>query len=176
MGEEFTLAEEKLADKIVHLTNVAVQRNHPDYKERMKNGDVVWSREELQMYLDKSGVGGDVSEVWVAMKKIMHSVFDAAKPGLEPAKGQFELFGLDFVLDEQLKPWLIEVNTNPAMWTNCSVTTELMPKLVASTLDAAIAANEGEQVPLGIFEMLIDSAMHGECPIDCMSTFKMLDC
>jgi hypothetical protein len=27
----------------------------------------------------------------------------------------FEIFGYDFMIDFQLKPWLIEVNTNPCL-------------------------------------------------------------
>lgn len=27
----------------------------------------------------------------------------------------FEIFGYDFMIDEELKPWLIEVNTNPCL-------------------------------------------------------------
>lgn len=27
----------------------------------------------------------------------------------------FEIFGLDFMIDQNLKPWLIEVNTNPCL-------------------------------------------------------------
>jgi tubulin polyglutamylase TTLL1/tubulin monoglycylase TTLL3/8 len=27
----------------------------------------------------------------------------------------FELFGLDFMIDESFKPWLIEINTNPCL-------------------------------------------------------------
>lgn len=30
-------------------------------------------------------------------------------------KYQFEIFGYDFMIDETMKPWLIEVNTNPCI-------------------------------------------------------------
>ena len=35
--------------------------------------------------------------------------------GLNPSKRQhmFEIFGLDFILDENLRPYLLEMNTNP---------------------------------------------------------------
>ena len=30
-------------------------------------------------------------------------------------RDNFEIFGLDFMLDTSFKPWLIEVNTNPCL-------------------------------------------------------------
>ncbi len=27
----------------------------------------------------------------------------------------FEIYGFDFMIDEELKPWLIEINTNPCI-------------------------------------------------------------
>jgi tubulin--tyrosine ligase len=30
-------------------------------------------------------------------------------------KHQFEIFGYDFMIDRELRPWLIEVNTNPCL-------------------------------------------------------------
>jgi tubulin---tyrosine ligase len=45
--------------------------------------------------------------------------------------GAFELFGYDFMLDEQLNVYLIEVNTNPCLETPCS----LLASIISSVLD-----------------------------------------
>lgn len=36
---------------------------------------------------------------------------------LDPNKREhnFELLGMDFMIDDRLKPWLIEINTNPCL-------------------------------------------------------------
>ena len=33
----------------------------------------------------------------------------------------FELLGMDFMIDEDFKPWLIEVNTNPCLVLNSPI-------------------------------------------------------
>jgi hypothetical protein len=38
-----------------------------------------------------------------------------ARNGSAPPRGTFEYFGLDFVLDAELRPWLLEVNAVPSM-------------------------------------------------------------
>jgi len=48
-------------------------------------------------------------------------LFHSVKGRLENKFGCFELFGLDFILDEQLNPYLIEINTNPALFTDTPV-------------------------------------------------------
>jgi D-alanine-D-alanine ligase-like ATP-grasp enzyme len=34
-------------------------------------------------------------------------------------KNIFELFGFDFLLDEEFRLWLLEINTNPFLGTPC---------------------------------------------------------
>lgn len=43
--------------------------------------------------------------------------FSATEKLLDPNKRKFcfEIYGYDFMIDEKLKPWLIEVNTNPCI-------------------------------------------------------------
>lgn len=38
-----------------------------------------------------------------------------SKINLNNRHGCFEIFGYDFIIDEEMVPWLIEVNTNPCL-------------------------------------------------------------
>jgi len=42
--------------------------------------------------------------------------FKGAKNSIPKIYGQFELLGCDIMFDENLKPFLIEMNTNPALF------------------------------------------------------------
>lgn len=45
-------------------------------------------------------------------------------------KNVFELFGYDFLIDEDLRTWLIEVNTNPYFGIPNDFIKNLLPKMV----------------------------------------------
>jgi len=50
----------------------------------------------------------------------------------------FELFGYDFMIDEDFKVWLIEVNTNPCLELSSSHLARLIPNVVECALKLAI--------------------------------------
>ncbi len=52
--------------------------------------------------------------------------------------GCFEIFGLDFLIDSNMNPYLIEVNTNPALFTDSSAQKYLLPKLVDDVINLSI--------------------------------------
>ena len=58
----------------------------------------------------------------------MHSV----RTKLNPNKltGCFEIFGYDFMCDEDLTVWLIECNINPSLDCTSSVLKKLMPRMI----------------------------------------------
>jgi len=57
------------------------------------------------------------------MKRILVLTFAAAKNKLMKKKGTYELLGCDFLVSNDLKPYLLEINTNPAMFTDTKTQT-----------------------------------------------------
>ncbi len=50
----------------------------------------------------------------------------------------FEIFGLDFMIDESFKPWLIEINTNPCLQTSSPVLERIIPNLLQDVFKTSI--------------------------------------
>lgn len=66
------------------------------------------------------------------MKKIAGDVVRACAKTIDPKnlEHNFELFGMDFMIDRNFKPWLIEVNSNPCLQLSCPLLTNIIPDLV----------------------------------------------
>jgi hypothetical protein len=71
----------------------------------------------------------------------MRLVFLTVKDKLDRKFGCFELFGFDFLIDDQLNPYLIEINTNPALFTDTQVQKDLLPKLVDDIVRMALSVH-----------------------------------
>jgi len=46
----------------------------------------------------------------------------------------FEIFGYDFMIDEDMRPWLIEVNTNPCLELTSPYIARLIPAMVENSI------------------------------------------
>ena len=66
------------------------------------------------------------------VKDIIIDTILSVKQQLNPNKRKncFELFGYDFMIDEDFRVWLIEVNTNPYFGIPNQYITDLLPKML----------------------------------------------
>mmetsp|Transcript_17510 Transcript_17510/g.16730 ORF Transcript_17510/g.16730 Transcript_17510/m.16730 type:complete len:157 (+) Transcript_17510:3427-3897(+) len=62
----------------------------------------------------------------------MRDTFRATYDKIDPMRlhNSFELFGYDFMLDEQFKIYLIEVNTNPCLEMSCPLLARIIPEVL----------------------------------------------
>jgi hypothetical protein len=66
------------------------------------------------------------------MKDLIIDSFMSVRHKMNPnrRKNCFELFGFDFLVDEDFRVWLIEINTNPFLGTPNKEMTKLVPEMI----------------------------------------------
>ena len=129
-SDEYDLNNE---NNYIHLTNNCLQQHGENYG-KFEDGNTV-SYEALQKYLDEQfpELQLNVQEHFVPrMKDLIIDTILSVKTQLNPNKRKniFELFGYDFLIDEDFRLWLIEVNTNPYFGVPNQFIAQLLPKMM----------------------------------------------
>ncbi|XP_010575840.1 PREDICTED: inactive polyglycylase TTLL10 [Haliaeetus leucocephalus] len=130
-------------DLTVHLTNQYMQKKNSLYSQ-LKD-ETVWRMEHFNSYVnEKFRKTNGLPKDWVftvftkRMQQIMLQCFLAAKHKLDCKLGYFDLIGCDFLIDENFKVWLLEMNANPALHTNCKALRDIIPAVVYESLDLVL--------------------------------------
>ena len=134
-SEEYDLNPEKMNDRYIHLTNYSINKTSLNFEQNDSVNDEFgekWTLFTLKNYFKKNGLNFD--KVWEKIRdiiiKIVLTVTGMAIPlikSFELSSGNlFELYGVDILLDENLTPWLMEVNLNPSL--NCDSQLDLKVK------------------------------------------------
>jgi len=126
-NEKYSADVAERDNRYVHLTNVSVQKKKEDYN---SNHGGKWSLANLKLYL-RGKYGAE------ATRKLFDEMEDAILHSLKAVqnvmindKHCFECYGYDMLIDENLKPWLIEVNASPALTATTSSDRSLKHSLV----------------------------------------------
>lgn len=71
------------------------------------------------------------------MKKMATDAMRACSGSIDPSRleNNFEVFGMDFMIDADLEVWLIEINTNPCLELSCPLLGAIIPKMVENALE-----------------------------------------
>ena len=117
-------------DLLTHLTNASQQKKHARYVE-MKEASI----------RPKTGVGlteEQLREMEGKVAEALSALVKATANRLICKFGFFELYGVDVMLDEHLKPYILEINANPALFVDTTTQAGIIPKMVHQTLDLVL--------------------------------------
>ena len=119
-------------DLFVHLTNYSVQK-HNMYFSSIEIGNEI-PFYALQRELDKKKSGKNFKEdIYPKIVRIVRLTGGAAiqgKMNFMNIKNCFEIFGYDFILDENYRPYLLEINTNPGLEISSPLISKLLPRMI----------------------------------------------
>lgn len=91
------------------------------------------------------------------IKLIICKTLDSVKRKLDPNKrnGCFEILGYDFMVDNDLTVWLIEVNTNPCLDESSNILKVILPRMMDDAFKLTV--DRDFQSPLITYQNQIDT-------------------
>ncbi|KAM9305042.1 tubulin monoglutamylase TTLL4 [Gastrophryne carolinensis] len=143
---KYSSSMKSLSNKFMHLTNYSVNKKNVDY---MANTDETacqghkWALRALWTYLDQKGFSSE--KIWEKIKEMVIKTIIASEPYVNSLVKMcvqnpyscHELFGFDIMLDENLKPWVLEVNISPSLHSNSPLDVSIKGQMIRDLLNLA---------------------------------------
>eukprot|EP00727_Mastigamoeba_balamuthi_P000009 m51a1_g10004 putative tubulin tyrosine ligase (412) ;mRNA; f:85821-87412 len=104
----FSLSD--IGNTFVHLTNVAIQKNSDAY-----TGHAKWETTNLRKFVTASRGVAAAEKLFLDIQDVLLNALLAVQRVIIQDKHCYELYGYDILIDDNLKPWIIEVNACPSM-------------------------------------------------------------
>lgn len=89
----------------------------------------MWDCHTFQAYLKQLGCAEKWNEViFPGMKQSIICSMLASQETMDRRPNTYEIYGADFILSEDFRPWLLEINCSPDLSFSTSVTSKLCPQ------------------------------------------------
>lgn len=154
-------------DLFRHITNQEFQKKQDDFTQS-EAADLM-SIESLDKYLQENlGIPAFRLNFWQQVKEIcMEICLGVKEPAQETGKlGQFEIYGLDVIVDADQRVYLLEANRDPSWVCDTPVKKAIIPDMIREMLEVVLWAHsedgKGKEAmlssPMRGFEVLVDEA------------------
>lgn len=114
-----------MSNKFAHLTNYSINKKHEKFQnneaaDRDDQGNK-WSLSALSKHLEN--IGADMNLFWSRIYDLIIKSLLCVQPRVVTAQKKisssknncFELYGYDIMVDDNLSPWILEVNLSPSL-------------------------------------------------------------
>ncbi|XP_078118668.1 tubulin monoglutamylase TTLL4 [Sander vitreus] len=143
---KYSSSMKTLGNKFMHLTNYSVNKKNSEYQSNSDDKACQghkWALKALWQYLGSRGV--NTTLIWEKIKDIVIKTVIASEPYVNSLLKMHvrtpyschELFGFDIMLDEKLKPWILEVNISPSLHSNTALDVSVKGQMIADLLNLA---------------------------------------
>ncbi|CAJ1079024.1 tubulin polyglutamylase TTLL4 isoform X1 [Xyrichtys novacula] len=143
---KYSSSMKTLSNKFMHLTNYSVNKKNSEYQTNSDDKACQghkWALKALWQYLGSKGV--NTTLIWEKIKDIVIKTVIASEPyvnsllklHLRTPYSCHELFGFDIMLDENLKPWILEVNISPSLHSNTALDVSIKGQMIRDLLNLA---------------------------------------
>ncbi|KAJ8931435.1 hypothetical protein NQ314_015652 [Rhamnusium bicolor] len=140
----------------IHLTNNSVQCR---YTKKHRNNALptynMWNSSQFKNHLSDLGfpkVFDDI--IYPGMRECIIASILMLQDTLDRRTNCFELYGADFILTEDFKPWLLEINGNPALHASTPITAKMCPMVVEDVIRVVIDYEKNKGASTGEFEII----------------------
>jgi len=138
----FSIDTKDMSNNYIHLTNVAIQKNADTYNSAT---GCKWELGNLRTYII-SRHGCDATEkLFLDIQNIILLALMSVQKVMIYDKHCFELYGYDILIDDELKPWILEVNSSPSLSTENPADYQVKWCLLHDTMDIVDMERKNEQ-------------------------------
>ncbi|XP_066029692.1 tubulin monoglutamylase TTLL4-like [Pocillopora verrucosa] len=136
-----------LSNKFMHLTNYSINKKNEGAYQANSDETVCqghkWSLKALWGYMKRMNINH--VHVWETIKDLVVKAIIASDSAVNTMVKQnvrkrsccHELFGFDVMLDETLKPWLLEVNISPSLHSTSQLDRNIKGQMIKDLLNLA---------------------------------------
>ncbi|GBG33082.1 Tubulin polyglutamylase TTLL5 [Hondaea fermentalgiana] len=143
---KYSSASIDIHNLFIHLTNSSIQKMGPNgagtkataasiSRHQAEIDEAGGTKLSLSYLWRRLGAQGlDVEKIQSAIKQLILKSLVCCDQSMDNDPNSFELFGYDVLLDENVRPWLIEVNSSPSLAQENQLDSKIKRKLIADTL------------------------------------------
>ncbi|CAG5124977.1 unnamed protein product, partial [Candidula unifasciata] len=143
---KYSSSSKTFNNRYMHLTNYSVNKKNADY---LSNTDDTvcqghkWSLKALWSYMKRQGINTNL--IWETIRDLIIKtiisgdsvICSMTKFNTSSRYCCHELFGFDILLDENFKPWILEVNISPSLHSNSELDINIKGAMIKDMLNIA---------------------------------------